>query len=436
MLGPHFGGVKVIDHSTSTSALTSVLLSLMPDGRAGTVRPYNRGRYPTLASSSDLAIHVSARPTWAEVNLSALQQNYRAVQALVSPEATICCVVKCDGYGHGAVECSRALQEIGATWFGVTSTEEAVKLRRGGITARILVMTGFWRGEEDEILDSDLTPAIWSVEHLQALQRAAERRPKRPVYVHVKVDTGMSRLGLPMTQLPSFIEELKKADDVIVEGVFSHLASSEALDAEDAQWQILCFEDILKTFADHGINPAYRHLANSAAVVGRHDTWHNMVRPGLLLYGGCLPLEGKGAAEINAPVLTPVLSWKTRVIALKDLDAGQAIGYGGAYRTTRPTRIAVIPVGYGDGFSRHLSSRGRVIIRDQYAPIVGNVSMDLVTVDVTDIPNAEIGDEVILIGRTEHCRIDVEEHAMHTQTIPYEILCGLSPRVPRKYVDE
>lgn len=389
-----------------------------------------------MSSSTELAIHASARPTWAEVNLPVLQQNYRAVQGLVSPEATICCVVKCDAYGHGAVECSRALQDAGATWFGVTSTEEAVKLRRGGITARILVMTGFWRGEEDEILDSDLTPAIWSVEHLQALQRAAERRPKRPVYVHVKVDTGMSRLGLPMAQLPSFIEELKKADDVIVEGVFSHLASSEALDAEDAQWQILCFEDVLKTFAGYGINPAYRHLANSAAVVGRHDTWHNMVRPGLLLYGGCLPLEGKSAAEIKAPALTPVLSWKTRVIALKDLEAGQAIGYGGAYKATRPTRIAVIPVGYGDGFSRHLSSRGRVIIRDQYAPIVGNVSMDLVTVDVTDIPNAEIGDEVILIGRTEHCRIDVEEHAMHTQTIPYEILCGLSPRVPRKYVDE
>jgi alanine racemase len=161
-----------------------------------------------------------------------------------------------------------------------------------------------------------------------------------------------------------------------------------------------------------------------------------MIRPGLLLYGGCLPLEGKEAAERACPTLTPVLSWKTRVIALKDLEVGQAIGYGGNYKTTRPTRIAIIPVGYGDGFSRHLSNKGRVILRDQYAPIVGNVSMDLVTVDVTDIPDAAIGDEIILIGRTEHCRIDVEEHALHTQTIPYEILCGLSPRVPRKYVDE
>jgi alanine racemase len=379
---------------------------------------------------------MSARPTWAEVNLAALQENYRAVRTLVSQAATICCVVKCDAYGHGSVECSRALQETGATWFGVTSTEEAVKLRRGGITARILVMTGFWRGEEDEILDSDVTPAIWSIEQIQALQRAAERRPKRAVHVHVKVDTGMSRLGLPMAELPALIEELKKTEDVVVEGVFSHLASSEALDAEDAQWQILCFEDVLKTLGGHGITPAYRHLANSAAVLGRHDTWHNMVRPGLLLYGGCLPLQGAGAAEAKVPDLTPVLSWKTRVIALKDLECGQAIGYGAAYKTTRPTRIAVIPVGYGDGFSRHLSSKGRVIIRDHYASIVGNVSMDLVTVDVTDIDGVDIGDEVILLGRSDHCRIDVEEHALHTETIPYEILCGLSPRVPRKYVDE
>jgi len=408
----------------------------MPDGRASGIRPYNRGGYLTLASSTELAIHMSARPTWAEVNLAALQRNYQAVRELVSSEATICCVVKCDAYGHGSVECARALQEVGATWFGVTSTEEAVKLRRGGVRTRIMVMTGFWRGEEDEVLDSDLTPAIWSTEQLQALQRAAERRPKRPVPVHVKVDTGMSRLGLPMAELPGFLEQLKNAEDIVVEGVFSHLASSENLDAEDAQWQIMCFDDVLKTFAEHGMTPKFVHLANSAAVVGRHDTWHSMIRPGLLLYGGCLPLEGKAAAEQCIPSLTPVLSWKTRVIALKDLEVGQAVGYGGNYKTTRPTRIAIIPVGYGDGFSRHLSNKGRVILRDQYAPIVGNVSMDLVTIDVTDIPDASIGDEIILIGRTEHCRIDVEEHAVHTQTIPYEILCGLSPRVPRKYVDE
>ena len=408
----------------------------MPDGRTRAIRPYNRDRCPTLSSSTELAIHVSARPTWAEVNLTTLQKNYRAVQELVGTESTICCVVKCDAYGHGSVECARALQEAGATWFGVTSTEEAVKLRRGGIQARILVMTGFWRGEEDEILDSDLTPAIWSIEHVQRLQQAASRHPQRPVPVHVKVDTGMSRLGVPMNELPALIDEIKKAEDIVVEGVFSHLASSENLDAEDAQWQIMCFEDVLKTFAGQGITPTYVHLANSAAVVGRRDTWHSMIRPGLLLYGGCLPLEGKEAAERVCPTLTPVLSWKTRVIALKDLETGQAIGYGGNYKTKRPTRIAVIPVGYGDGFSRHLSNKGRVILRDQYAPIVGNVSMDLVTVDVTDLPDAAIGDEIILIGRTEHCRIDVEEHALHTQTIPYEILCGLSPRVPRKYVDE
>jgi alanine racemase len=398
--------------------------------------PIIGSRYPTLASSTELAIHMSARPTWAEVNLAALQRNFRAVKSLVTPDATICCVVKCDAYGHGSVECSRALQEAGATWFGVTSTEEAVKLRRGNVSERILVMTGFWRGEEEEILESDLTPAIWSAEHVRLLQAAAERRPKRKIPVHVKVDTGMARLGVPMAELPAFFEALRSAEDLQVEGVFSHLASSEVLSAEDTRRQIERFEEVRKIFREQGITPAYEHLANSAAVVGRRDTWHNMVRPGLLLYGGCLPLEANGT-KTEIPIgLTPVLSWKTRVIALKDLPAGQAIGYGGNYVTKGPMRIAVIPVGYGDGFSRHLSSRGRVIIRDQYAPIVGNVSMDLVTVDVTNISGASIGDEVILIGGTEHCRIDVEEHAMYTQTIPYEILCGLSPRVPRKYVEE
>lgn len=398
--------------------------------------PIINRRYPTLASSSELAIHMSARPTWAEVNLSALQRNYQAVRQFLAPEATICCVVKCDAYGHGSVECSRALQEAGATWFGVTSTEEAVKLRRGYVTARILVMTGFWRGEEEEILESDLTPAIWSAEQVQLLQAAAERRPKRKIPVHVKVDTGMARLGVQMKDLPAFLETLKSAEDLQVEGVFSHLASSENLSAEDARRQIAMFEEVRRIFREAGIAPVYEHLANSAAVIGRRDTWHNMVRPGLLLYGGCLPLESSGTKPEIPIQLTPVLSWKTRVIALKDLPAGQAIGYGGNYVTKAPMRIAVIPVGYGDGFSRHLSSKGRVIIRDQYSPIVGNVSMDLVTVDVTNIASTSIGDEVVLIGRTEHCRIDVEEHAMHTQTIPYEILCGLSPRVPRKYVEE
>ena len=379
---------------------------------------------------------MSARPTWAEINLSALQRNYRAVREFLYPDATICCVVKCDAYGHGSVECSRALQEAGATWFGVTSTEEAVKLRRGNLTARIMVMTGFWRGEEEEILESDLTPAIWSAEHVRLLQAAADRRPKRKIPVHVKVDTGMSRLGVQMKDLPELIESLKAAEDLQVEGVFSHLASSENLRSEDARQQIARFGEVRDMFRERGITPVYEHLANSAAVVGRRDTWHNMVRPGLLLYGGCLPLETDGTKPEIPIELTPVLSWKTRVIALKDLPAGQAIGYGGNYVTKAPMRIAVIPVGYGDGFSRHLSSRGRVIIRDQYAPIVGNVSMDLVTVDVTSIAGTSIGDEAILIGRTEHCRIDVEEHAMHTQTIPYEILCGLSPRVPRKYVEE
>lgn len=358
------------------------------------------------------------------------------MREFVSPQATVCAVVKCDAYGHGAVECARALQDEGASWFGVTSTEEAVRLRRGGISGRILVMTGFWRGEELEVLEHDLTPTVWSSEHVELLESAARRmrRPKREVPVHLKVDTGMTRLGVSSAELPELCGDLLRADHLTVEGVFSHLASSETLDAEDAKKQIARFNEVRGMVREAGITPAYEHLANSAAIAGRPDTLHNMVRPGLLLYGSCLPLEN-GSRHAPKLDVTPVLSWKTRIIALRDIPAGRAIGYGGNFVTQRPTRMAVIPVGYGDGFTRQLSSRGRVIINDRYAPIIGNVSMDLTTVDVTDIAGASLGDEVILIGSSENCKITMEEHAAMAQTIPYEIICGLSPRVPRHYVE-
>ena len=384
---------------------------------------------------------MSARPTWAEVNLTALQHNFRTVHDFVRPNATVCCVVKCDAYGHGAVECSLALQREGATWFGVTSVEEAVKLRRAGVSGRILVMTGFWRGEEDEVLAQELTPAIWSWEHLEALENAAVRQKQngRKIPVHLKLDTGMARLGLPLAELDSFADALREAEHVVLDGVFSHLASSEVLDAPDAVQQIARFDAAVEELRAKGFSPQFIHMANSAAVVGRPGVWHNMVRPGLLLYGDCLPttsiMTGAPEASMELP-LVPVMSWKTRIIALRDVPAGQAIGYSGAFVTSVPSRIAVIPVGYGDGYSRHLSSRGRVLVRGDYASIVGNVSMDLTTIDVTGMPGVSIGDEVVLMGSQGEKKISVWEHAQHAMTIPYEVLCGLSPRVPRMYVEE
>ena len=375
------------------------------------------------------------RPNWAEVSLSALERNYRTVAAHVAPAATVCSVIKCDAYGHGVVECARALERAGSKWLGVTSTEEGLAVRDAGVKTRILVMTGIWRGEEDAIVRFNLTPAIATMEHIQSLERAAAalNKPQHSIPVHLKIDTGMSRLGLPIAELPAFLQRLKQSPFIMLEGVFSHLASSEVLDAPDAVEQMKAFDEAMALIRAEGFQPRYTHLANTAAVSARPNTWREMVRPGLLLYGYNLPCEGPGAANALLDV-HPVLSWKTRLIATREIPAGRSVGYNGRWKAPRATRLGVIPVGYGDGYTRHLSSRGRVIVRDHYAPIVGNISMDLTTVDITDIPGAAIGDEALLIGKSERCAVSAQEHADAAGTIIYEILCGLSPRVPRIYV--
>lgn len=385
-------------------------------------------------SSTQQKFSMHTRPNWAEVSLSALQHNFRTIQQHTSPDVTLCCVVKCDAYGHGVVRCSQALEESGARWLGVTSTEEGVAVREGGVRTRVLIMTGFWHGEEETVIRHDLTPAIATVEHIAALERTAETlgRPAHSVSVHLKLDTGMSRLGLPVSEVSAFAERLKQSRYVVLEGVFSHLASAEVLDAPDAEAQIARFSQAIAQLEAAGVPVHYRHLANTAATLARPQTWNNMARPGLALYGYELPIKAGGQPNLD---LKPVMSWKTRVIALRDVHAGQPIGYNGAYVADAGAKLAIIPVGYGDGFTRHLSSKGRVIVRDQYAPIVGNVSMDLTIVDVTNIPPVHIGDEVTLIGHTESCEIPATEHAQHAGTIVYEILCGLSPRVPRIYVE-
>lgn len=379
---------------------------------------------------------MQTRPNWAEVSLSTLARNYRAVRQHSSERVVPCCVVKCDAYGHGVVVCSQQLEREGAEWLGVTSTEEGVAVREGGVKSRIMVMTGFWRGEEEAVIRHGLTPAIATEEHVRSLERAAEAlgRPEKSVAVHLKLDTGMGRLGLPLAELETMIERLKQSPYITLEGVFSHLASSEVLEAPDAKRQIERFQKAIAQLEAAGLHPQYRHLANTAATQARPTTWNNMTRPGLALYG--YQFQFDNATEVDPTLdVTPVLSWKTRIVSLRDFPAGQPIGYNGSYVTKALTKIAVIPVGYGDGFTRHLSNKGRVIVRDQYAPIVGNVSMDLTTIDVTSVPGASVGDEVILIGSSASCAIPATEHAQHAGTIIYEILCGLSPRVPRIYVE-
>jgi len=372
--------------------------------------------------------------TWAEISLAALGANFHAVQKHVGEKVVVCAVVKADGYGHGAVECARALESEGATWLGVTDANEGAALRGAGIGTRILLMTGIWKGEEEGIATQNLTPTVWEPWHIERLERAAAKRDVL-LPVHLKLDTGMNRLGVSKERLSRFCEAFAGCQHLQLEGVSTHFASAEVLDAEDATRQAKNFEEGLAVLKSYGFFPPLVHMANSAAMSARPESWKTMVRPGIALYGYSLPIVQRSEAVSGNPLpLRPVLSWKTRVLTVKDIAAGQAVGYMGTYVTKERSRVAVLPVGYADGYPRLLSNRGRVIVRGEYAPVVGRVSMDLTIVDVGHIPAVAVGDEVVLIGEATGKRVDAVELARLCDTVPYEILCGLSQRVPRVYL--
>ena len=384
----------------------------------------------------EIAKRAATRPTWAEVSLENLRQNFRTIRSYVGSGVTICAVVKAYAYGHGAVECSRALEKEGATWLGVTSLDEAIPLREEGIATRILLMTGFWRGEEEEIVRLSLTPTIWEAGQVDLLQKAAVKVGVARHPIHLKVDTGMGRLGASLEELPGVLAALKTSPNLEVEGFATHLASSEILDAPSVAEQLKKFEEARRILLEAGFAPPLVHTANTSAVISHHESWNTMVRPGLALYGYHLPFERAGRVVSGRGLqlaLKPALTWKTRILSLRDMRAGQALGYGGTYVTKAPARIAVLPVGYADGLNRGLSEGGRVIVREHYAPIVGRISMDLTLVDVTGIPGVSVADEVILLGSGDGLNVDAREHAELAHTIPYEILCAISKRVPRKY---
>jgi alanine racemase len=368
--------------------------------------------------------------------LKALSRNFHTVQELVGSDVQVCAVVKADAYGHGATKCAVALETAGAKWLGVTTTDEGVPLREAGVRGRILLMTGFWRGEEQEVVRRSLTATVWEPEHVEALNRAAERLGAPPQPVHLKVDTGMGRLGVQPEGVDAMCAAIKASPRVALEGLCTHFASSEVLEAPDVLRQIQRFEEALEIVKQNGLSPVVCHMDNTGGIFARPDTWKNMVRPGLAIYGYALPLVREGKPEIPQVVgqLEPVLSWRTRILSIKKMQTGQPIGYGGAYVTKTPSRIAALPVGYADGYNRGLSNKGRVIVRGAYAPIVGAISMDLTLVDVTNIAGADVGDEVLLIGSSGSARVTAPEIAQICGTIPYEILCAISKRVPRKFI--
>lgn len=386
------------------------------------------------------------RPNWAEVSLPALVHNFELIRDFVAPDASVCAVVKCDAYGHGAVECAKALEKAGASWFGVTSTDEGTELRRAGIIGRILLMSGMWKGDGQAVVEHSLTPAVWSGEQVAELNSASDSASQKSFPIHIEVDTGMARQGVPLNQLPVLLESVRKAKSLCLEGLHSHLASAEVVDAADVAQQLAAYERALAQLSADGVRPACLHLANSAGLVAQKKTWQSvsavgetaqtLVRPGISLYGYFLPFSTKegGASDVQELPVKPVLSWKTRIIDLRRVGAGQGIGYNGAYVAKAPSTIATLPVGYGDGLSRRLSSLGKVLVRGEIAPIVGNVSMDIATVDVTQITGAQIGDEVVLIGKQGQHEITAWDLAKLMGTIPYEVLCNISKRVPRTFL--
>jgi alanine racemase len=374
------------------------------------------------------ALDLLIRPTRAEVDLDALRRNVAAVRN-VAPSAEILAVVKANAYGHGAAVIARALEEERVGMLGVALIEEAIELRNAGIRAPILVLGGSYEGGYDLLVAHQLTPTIFRPEHAQGFAQAA-RRAERPVDVHLKVDSGMGRIGVLPEELDSFLDLLVSFPEIRVDGLLSHFASADLENREFTQAQVRCFKDAHARMRARGLRPRWRHLSNSAGVIDlpevRDGLELNMVRPGIMLYG-LYPAEHLRGAT----ALEPVLSWKTAVIHLKRVAAGTPISYGSTWRAPRESAIATLPIGYADGYSRRYSNRSQVLVRGRRAPLVGRVCMDMCMADVTDIPGVRVGDEVVLLGSQGAERIGAEELAALAETIHYEVICAVGARVPR-----
>jgi len=381
-------------------------------------------------------IATQTRPTWAEISLPQLLENYRIIRRHVGPERAIMAIVKADAYGHGLSEVARTLAGAGVDWFGVTSADEGVELRQQGFSQPILLLTGFWEGEQSALTDYDLVPAVYSEDQLATIEAWGERTGRR-IRFHLKVNTGMGMLGLHWQEVESFLATYRRMRHVELEGLFEQFAAAEDFTIQRTDEQIARFWSFEQSLARAGIHPRYGHQANSAAIVSRPESWGNLVRPGLLLYGYHAPVRvAEGAREpvCRSLPVREILTFKTRVIAVKEVAAGTPLGYGGRYVTPRDCRIATLPAGYADGMDRRLSGRGHVIVRGRYAPIIGTISMDLTLVDVTEFPQLTLGEEVILIGRSGDCAVTAVDIAEMAGTIPHEILSSIGKRVPRRYL--
>lgn len=368
------------------------------------------------------------RPTRAIIDLKALEYNYISIKERLREDIGILAVVKADAYGHGAVEVVRRLEALGCSFLGVALCEEGIELRRAGIKTPILILGGFFEGEVGSIIDFNLTPLIFDSRSATLLHRYASKVGK-VVRAHLKVDTGMGRLGVVVEELPHFLKALRNYKNIELEGLLSHFSEAEKEEKGYSLEQLKKFNKAIDLVLNAGFNPKYIHIANSAAILNIPSSLFNLVRPGILLYGSYPSERFKSILKVK-----PVLTLVTEVLQLKKVSKGSPISYGRDYVTARDSLIATIPIGYGDGFPRSLSNRGQALVRGKRVPIVGRICMDLTMLDVTDCPQVEVGDEVVLIGGQGEDRITVEEVAEKAGTISYEILCGITSRVRREYL--
>ena len=368
----------------------------------------------------------SGRATWIEIDLGALAHNLKVVRAHLSG-ARVMAVVKADAYGHGAVEVARRLEREGADWLGVALVEEGIALRRAGVELPILVLGGFAPPQAQAILDHRLTPSLFRLDQVEALHDAAARRGV-VADAHVKIDTGMGRLGLPAREAGAFAARLAAANGIRVTGAFSHFPAADTSGDVSTTRQTQSFLQAVAALKAAGLSPSDLHLANSPAVLDHRATWMTLARPGLLLYG----YHPDGCARTLA--VRPVLALRSTVVDLRDLQSGDTVGYGRTFKAPGPVRIATLGLGYADGLPRAASNRAVVLLAGRRAPIVGRISMDLTTVDVTAIPQTAVGDVATVIGEQEGDRIGADALARACGTISWEILARLGPRLPRRHV--
>jgi alanine racemase len=369
--------------------------------------------------------------SWVEISRSRVAGNFHAIRTLVGPQVEVMPVVKADAYRHGAVEVSRVLTAEGASWLAVGNVEEGVALRQAGITAHILVMADFLPVERSALIEYELTPVIHSLEDLAEWDHLADTSNASLRY-HLKIDTGMGRLG---TQAPArtVVEAIQAARHATLEGIMTHFASAGDYSSGQTERQTGAFRAVSVRLEQAGIRPRYVHMSSTIPLgYGRRETWANMVRPGHAIYGYVSPARGDAPPRILD--VKPALTWKATILAVKDVPEGASIGYGAMHIAAHPTRIAVLAVGYADGLPHRLSNRGRVIAGEKYAPILGAVSMDLTTIDISQSPQLRPGDSVTIIGSEGDCEIDAQQLARLAGTISYSVLCGITSRVKRVYL--